>query len=281
MFNRAPASIPTQHKKRVTELHAESNRLRENERPLQQKLVHAEAELRSEEQRLDATVRDLDAAVSNCMRDHSKLDDYTRRLAQASSAHRQRELDDCEARFAEAEKQVAEKRTQLKERHHKKSVLNERLQGQEKLKLQMSANLKFRDLRIKERDLHAQAAKLQTELQGIEAVYKAADQEILRCQKVINLRTFLRTYLRTHLLMDRCQKVISQRGLERSRLEGSCVLLELEPSDRWALARWALAHGPSSPAAPCLCSLQTSLDQEPSSPAHAHRRHLLLLSQGP
>ena len=172
-------------KKQIAALQQEATRVRENERPAQQQLAVAEEALRGEEERLDASIREKDAKATECMKDHAKLSDFGARLAQGSSASQRQLMADCESRAAEAQRVVNAKRNTLRERQQKISVLNQKLEGQERLKMQLQENIKCRESERKERALHAKCQKLQEDLQKLDSSAEGAQQELRRLERVI------------------------------------------------------------------------------------------------
>ena len=106
-------------------------------------------------QRLDAIVKDHDSRVAKCTSDHTKLSDYAARLAEGTSASRVQMMADCKKRHEEAEKAVGEKRQGLSDTMRRREELADRIKGQDKLTMQMRANLQYRELRAKEREEHS------------------------------------------------------------------------------------------------------------------------------
>ena len=170
---------------KIVGLRAEAARIRESERPQQQALAAAEQQLRKEEQRLDHSVRDWDAKVAELLKDHTKLTDFATRLAESASASRRQLVADREARVQEAERVVAKRRTEHRETSAKRMKGQENVQMQEKLKLQMHANLAFRELRRKERVLHEAMSKVKAEISELEPAAEEAAKELSRLNKTI------------------------------------------------------------------------------------------------
>jgi len=170
---------------RVTALNAEARALREGERPGREQLHTQENELRAEEQRLDAAVRGHDERVAKTIADHTKLADFASRLEEGSSASRQQMMADCAARCDEAERHVANKRALLKETQGKKEELGDKIKGQDKLTMQMRANLQYRELRAKERELYKKSQELQKRLHAIDDAAERAKKQYEDCQQTI------------------------------------------------------------------------------------------------
>ena len=115
--------------------------MREGERPAREQLSLMENEQRGEEQRLDAAVREHEGRVAQCTAEHGKLHEYASRLAEGASASRTQMMADCAARHAADEQLVTRKRDELRAVKAQREALNEKIQGQDKLTMQMRANL--------------------------------------------------------------------------------------------------------------------------------------------
>jgi len=166
--------------------------------PQQQELSIKEGELKAAEERLDADVKRGDAKVGECVKDQAKLTDYRTRLRDGASSSRRQLMSDCESRVETAQQAVKEKREALKKSQQKASVINEKLQGQEKLRMQMMANLENRKLVGKERALHEQAVRLRDDMQAVGPAAQTAERE-----------------------MNKIMRDNQIEEMERSKLEGS------------------------------------------------------------
>ena len=99
-----------EYQSRIATLQGEAKEMRDGERPGREQLAMLEGQLRAEEQRLDGEIREHDSRVATCMQDHSRLSEFARRLAEASSEQRQQLMADVERRHAQADRAVIEKR---------------------------------------------------------------------------------------------------------------------------------------------------------------------------
>lgn len=169
---------------RLTQLRAEAKALREGERPKREHLGVMEGNLLGEEQRLDALIRDHDARVSQCASDHARLAEFARRLAQGSSPQRAQLMADLESRAREAEKTVAEKKALLREKHTARDAKHVLIQEQDKLTMQMRANLQYRELVAKERSLRAKRDSVEQNLQTVDQTASEANREYKTAQNV-------------------------------------------------------------------------------------------------
>ena len=175
---------------RMSKLQQEARSLRDGERPDREKLHAQENELRAEEQRLDAAVKQHDDRVAKCITDHTKLTDYSNRLSEGSSASRQQMMQDCKARHDEAERTVAGKRDSLKETQKRKEEMADRIKGQDRLQMQMRANLQYRDLLAKERAKKDEMMKSQAALSKADPKANQSAQEYNKLQaKMRDLET--------------------------------------------------------------------------------------------
>jgi len=196
-YSKAQAAADRQHElaaqigeisARSASLQAEARKLREGEKPSREKLAAMENEFRGEEQRLDSAVREHDARVARCTAEHTKLVDYSVRLAEGEKASFKQMMADCQLRFDEADKQVLAKRTQLKGTLRTKDELADKIKGQDKFTMMIRENLRYRELRAKERELHAQKRELETQLHRLDPASEAAVKDYHKLQERITAK---------------------------------------------------------------------------------------------
>ena len=173
-------------KQRVGKLQAEARELRDGESPKREALRRSEEDLKAQEDRLDALIREHDGRVTSCIQDHTKLADYAKRLADGSSDVRREKLREVKRTNGEAEKLVAEKREELKKRQAERDELDDRVKGQKDIQTQMRDNLELRGLRAKERALHSKMTEAQQVVNGIEDEANAAEAEARKLQERVS-----------------------------------------------------------------------------------------------
>ena len=124
--------------------------------------------------------------MTKCLTDHSKLHEYAGRLAEAVSASKVQMMADCAARHEKDESLVTAKRDELRNVKGQKEMLSDKIQGQDRLAMQMRANLQYRELVAKERKLHAENQKLSKELATVDESATQAHRELKRCMQAVD-----------------------------------------------------------------------------------------------